>query len=122
MRLAELDSWNSKGGHPAGYGDSMLIIAGEFRMQPGTRDRFLEAVAPMVAATREEPGCQAYAFTPDPDAGDLIRLWELWDDEDALAGHFASAHMAAWRKRSADLPVTSREINKYTVSDVSPLG
>jgi quinol monooxygenase YgiN len=99
----------------------MLIIAGEFRMRPGTRDLFLDAVAPMVAATLEEPGCRAYAFTPDPGDGDLIRLWELWDDEDALAGHFASAHMADWRARSGDLPITLRMVDKYTVSDVERL-
>lgn len=99
----------------------MLIIAGEFRMQPGTRDRFFEAVAPMVEATLTEPGCLAYAFTPDPNDDDLVRLWELWDDEEALAGHFASEHMAAWRQRAADLPVVSRKVNKYTVSDVTQL-
>lgn len=94
----------------------MLIVAGEFRMQPGTRDQFFEAVAPMVEATLTEP-----AFTPDLDDPDLIRLWELWDDEKALARHFASAHMAEWRERSAVLPVVSRVINKHTVADVSPL-
>lgn len=99
----------------------MLIVAGEFRMQPGTRDLFFEAVVPMVAATLEEPGCRAYAFTPDPDDADLIRLWELWDDEHALAGHFASTHMTDWRARSADLPITSRVVDKYTVSDVARL-
>ena len=99
----------------------MLIIAGEFRMQPGTRHRFFEAVAPMVEATLTEPGCRAYAFTPDPDDDDLVRLWELWNDEDALAGHFSSEHMAAWRERAAVLPVVSRDVNKYTVTDVSPL-
>jgi quinol monooxygenase YgiN len=99
----------------------MLIIAGEFRMQPGSRDLFFEAVAPMVAATLEEPGCRAYAFTPDPTDGDLIRLWELWDDEDALADHFASTHMAGWRARSADLPITSRVVDKYAVAGVTRL-
>lgn len=100
----------------------MLIIAGEFKMQPGTRDEFFDAVAPMVEATLTEPGCRAYAFTPDLDDDDLIRLWELWDDEEALAGHFASAHMAAWRERAAALPLISRDVSKYTISDVSPLG
>ena len=100
----------------------MLIIAGEFQMEPGTRDQFFEAVAPMVAATRQEPGCQAYAFTPDLDDDTLVRLWELWDDEEALAGHFASAHMAEWQERSAGLSVTRRDVFKYTVSDVSRLG
>lgn len=99
----------------------MLIIAGEFRMQPGTRAQFFEAVAPVVEASLTEPGCRAYAFTPDPNDHDLIRLWELWDDEEALAGHAASEHVAAWRQRSADLPVVSRDVNKYTVSDVAPL-
>lgn len=100
----------------------MLIIAGNIHVQSGSRDRFFEAVAPMVEATLTEPGCRAYAFTPDPNDETLLRLWELWDDEDALAGHFASTHMAEWRQRSSELPITSRDISKYTVSDVSPLG
>ena len=100
----------------------MLIIAGEIRMEPGTRDRFFESVAPMVEATLREPGCRAYAFTPDPNDDDLIRLWELWDDETALAGHFASSHMAEWQERARVLPVAARDIHKYTVADVTRLG
>lgn len=99
----------------------MLIIAGEFRMQTGTRDQFFESVAPMVRDTLTEAGCRAYAFTPDLDDDDLVRLWELWDGEEALAGHFASEHMAAWRARAAALPIVSRDVHKYTVADVTPL-
>jgi len=99
----------------------MLIIAGEIRMQPGTRQLFFDAVAPMVAATLQEAGCHAYAFTPDPDDDDLVRLYELWDGEESLAGHRASPHMADWRRRGASLPVTSRDLKLYTVSDVRPL-
>ncbi len=91
-------------------------------MQPGTRDQFFEAVAPMVAATLEEPGCRTYAFTPDVDDADLIRLYELWDDEESLAGHAASQHMAEWRERGASLPVTERDLHKYTISEATPLG
>ena len=42
-------------------------------------------------------------------------------DEASLAGHMASPHMADWRRRSAPLPVTSRDLKRYTVSDVRPL-
>jgi quinol monooxygenase YgiN len=80
-----------------------------------------EAVAPMVEATLTEPGCQAYAFSPDLDDDDLIHLWELWDDEASLAGHFASPHMAVWQERYAGLPLASRNVNKYTVTDIIPL-
>jgi len=100
----------------------MLIVAGEIRMQSGTRDTFFESVAPMVEATLLEPGCRAYAFTPDPVDDTLIRLWELWDDEEALASHFDSAHMAEWQARARELAVTDRDINKYTVADVTRLG
>ncbi|MEO6652902.1 MAG: putative quinol monooxygenase [Ilumatobacteraceae bacterium] len=99
----------------------MLIIAGEIRMEPGTRAQFFEAVAPMVTATLQESGCQTYAFTPDPDDADLVRLYELWDDDESLQGHFDSAHMAEWRARSADLPVTGRNLHRYTISEATPL-
>ena len=72
----------------------MLIVAGEISMRPGTRQQFFDAVAPMVAATLQETGCRSHAFTPDPDEHDLIRPYELWDDEEALAGHMAPSHMA----------------------------
>ena len=73
-------------------------------------------------ATLREPGFRADALTPDVDDDTLIRLWELWDDEEALAGHFASDHMAAWQERARDLSVTGRDIYRYEVADVSRLG
>ncbi len=100
----------------------MLIVAGEIRMQPGTRQQFLDAVAPVVAATCAERGCRQYAFTPDPDDADLIRLYELWDDESCLLDHLDSAHIAGWRVTSATLPVASRNLHRYDIGAVSPLG
>jgi quinol monooxygenase YgiN len=100
----------------------MLIVAGEIHMQPGTRQQFIDAVGVLVAATLQEPGCRRYAFTPDPDDPDLVRLYELWDDEASLTGHFESAHIAEWRDVSATLPIVSSELFRYTVTDVAPLG
>ena len=100
----------------------MLIIAGTLTVDAERRGEMLESVKSMVDATLAEPGCRAYAFTPDPNDAGLVRLYELWDDEEALAGHMASDHMAAWRKRAADLPITGRDIMKYTISDVERLG
>lgn len=100
----------------------MLIVAGTLTVDPDHRDQMLESVAPMVEATMAEAGCQDYVFSPDPNDSGLVRLFELWDDEAALAEHFASDHMAAWRARAADLPITSRSIAKYAVSGAEPLG
>jgi quinol monooxygenase YgiN len=99
----------------------MLIVAGEFVMEPGTRAQFFLAVAPMVAATLDEPGCSVYAFTADPDDDDLIRLYEEWDSQQSLDAHFGSAHMAAWRERSASLPVVSRNVRVHEATVISTI-
>ena len=99
----------------------MLIVAGQFRTAPGTRQDFIDAVRPMVAATLEEPGCREYAFTPDPDDDDRLMLFELWDDQAALDAHFASDHMAQWQQRKERLDVTNAEVKKYTISSVGPV-
>jgi quinol monooxygenase YgiN len=100
----------------------MLIVAGEIRMQAGTRDQFFAAVGPLVAATLLENGCHTYAFTPDPDDPDLVRLYELLDDEASLAAHLGSPHIEAWRATRAGLPVASADLVQYTVTDAVPLG
>ncbi len=99
----------------------MLIVAGTIRVDPEHRDAMFAAVAPMVAATRQEAGCRAYVFSPDVDDPELVHLYELWDDQAALDVHFASAHMAEWQKASADLPIRGRDIAKYIISEVGGL-
>lgn len=99
----------------------MLIVAGTFTIDADHRAEMLTAVRPMVAATLEEPGCQAYVFSPDAEDPGLVHLYELWDDQAALDSHFASAHMATWREASAKLPITSRNVAKYIISEVGTL-
>ena len=99
----------------------MLIIAGTIQIEADHRDTFFQAVAPMVVASRAEAGCRAYVFSPDVDDAGVIHLYELWDDQEALDIHFASAHMAEWKKDSADLPVLGRDIAKYMISEVGEL-
>jgi len=41
-----------------------------------------------MATRREEPGCRAYCFAPDPAVPTRIQVYELWDDSDSLAAHF----------------------------------
>jgi quinol monooxygenase YgiN len=97
----------------------MLIIAGSITTE--SRDAFLAAVAPMVAATHTEAGCREYAFSPDPDNDDRILLFELWDDQEALDAHFATEHMAEFQRAMAGIAVAGMDIKKYTISDVGPV-
>ncbi len=100
----------------------MLIIAGTISIDPNRRAELLDAVQWMVDASRAEAGCREYVFTADPADPSIVRLFELWDSEEALAEHFASDHMATWREQSAGLGITGRDLTKFTVESASPLG
>ncbi len=99
----------------------MLIVAGTLQVDPDHRDAMFASLVPMIEATRAEPGCQAYVFSPDPDDPGLVHVFERWDDQAALDAHFASEHMAAWMKQAADLPIRGRDIAKYLISGIGTL-
>jgi len=53
------------------------------------RDRAVELSRDIQAATRrEEPGCIAYCFAPDPVVPNRIQVFEEWKDGASLAAHF----------------------------------
>ena len=70
----------------------------------------------MVEHTRAEPGCVAYSFAFDVLDDHLVRIFEVFQDEAALAAHRASAHMAQWRQAWAGLGISDRDLMRYDVS------
>ncbi len=52
------------------------------------RDAAVAASARVQHVTRDEPGCQAYCFAPDPAEPAHIQVYELWTDADSLTAHF----------------------------------
>jgi quinol monooxygenase YgiN len=66
-----------------------ILIVGTIEVPPEQRADLLETLRPLVQKTREqEPGCLAYAFTPDTVDADCIQVLEHWRDEASLAAHF----------------------------------
>ena len=94
----------------------MIILAGTIRIEPGKRDQALIAIERMIEATRAEEGCRAYSFAFDVLDDHLIRIFELFDDEAALAAHRASPHMAEWRAGLPLLGIGDRNLWHYEVS------
>jgi quinol monooxygenase YgiN len=94
----------------------MIILAGTVRIANGMRSAALLPLQAMIEATRAEPGCIAYALAFDALDDHLLRVFEIFEDEDALAAHRASAHMAAWRAAGHQLGIGDRNISQYDVS------
>lgn len=99
----------------------MMIIAGTITVDPDDRDAYLEAAVAAAAGTRTEPGNQEYVFSADPVDAGLVRLFEIWDDDDSLKPHFGTDHMRTFLATTKELRVTGRSLNKYMISDTSSL-
>jgi quinol monooxygenase YgiN len=93
----------------------MLILAGSIRIAEGKRAAALAPIQRMVEATRKETGCLSYALSFDALDEHVVRIFEVFTDEAALAAHRASPHMAAWRAVMPSLGSSERDMSQYDV-------
>jgi quinol monooxygenase YgiN len=103
-------------------GDREVVVAGWMDFDPADRDAALDAFAVVVAATREEPGCIDYAFTPDPDVPGRVRVFEHWVNDAALTEHLTLEHVQALRGAIGGLTRTGRQMTHLTVAASRPMG
>ena len=81
----------------------MLVVLAEARFDPAQTEQVRAVARPMILASRAEPGCAGYDYAFDLLEPDLMRVRELWKDEQALQDHFATPHMAVFLKGLRDL-------------------
>jgi quinol monooxygenase YgiN len=98
-----------------------LIVAGTVRIPPENLERFRAQMVEMIAASRAEDGCIDYAYAQDVADPGLIRVFEVWRDEAALAAHFLTEHMARWRAAWPQFGVSERKLAALEVVRERPI-
>lgn len=91
----------------------MLVVLAEARFGASQIDEVRKVARPMIEASRAEPGCAGYDYAFDLLEPDLMRVRELWRDEQALKDHFATPHMAAFLKGLRSLRPVSVSVKCY---------
>ncbi len=99
----------------------MLIVLAKAKLGADSMAAARAAIADMVAASNAEDGCIAYAFTEDMLQPGVIHIVEKWQDEAALAAHFATPHMAAFGAAIAGLDFEVIEAVKFHADEGSPV-
>ncbi len=99
----------------------MIVLAGTVRIAPGRRADAEPEILRMVAASRAEPGCLGYAFAYDVADDHLVRIFEAFVDDAALAAHRAAPHFAAWRAAWARIGIGERRMKEYRVSEAKDI-
>jgi quinol monooxygenase YgiN len=90
-----------------------VIIAGTMRVPPQNLPGLKPHMLAMLAASRAEDGCLTYSYGEDVAEPGLIRVYENWRDQAAIAAHFQTPHMAAWRAAGAEHGVSDRKLFAY---------
>ncbi|MDF1735996.1 MAG: putative quinol monooxygenase [Minwuia sp.] len=99
----------------------MIVVSGVIRVAASSAATARQAVLEVAQATRSEDGCISYAFYADLEQEGAFRVFEEWEDDAALAAHFKTPHMAAFREKLSGLEFISREVHRYVVSESSQL-
>jgi quinol monooxygenase YgiN len=99
----------------------MIVIAGSVAVRPERREEAARVARTMAEATRKEAGCVTYRFSADLDDPNVMLIFEEWESEEALARHFETAHMAAFREALPGFLAGMPALRRYVVSSVAPM-
>lgn len=100
-----------------------IIIGAEIRIEPEDMPKIREFAAVMVekTTTLEKGPCITYSFAEDFNEPGLVRIFEVWESDEALAEHFKTPHMADFQKGMAGIRVKGMVANRYAISSYGPL-
>lgn len=99
----------------------MLIVLGTVRLPPENLFEARLAMQEMIEASREEDGCISYSYAEDVLEPGLVRVSEVWRDQEALDEHFASEHLEEWRANWGRFDIHDRNLTLFKASGAKPL-
>lgn len=72
-----------------------LTILARITPKPEHFDAARRAVLGIIPATRAEPGCRVFTLHAGREGDERLYLYEVWEDEAALAAHHAAPYTRA---------------------------
>ena len=94
---------------------SVLIVAVNYSVKPGTRDEVLKLASISVRETRKEKGCIAYSVYPSAENDQDVFVFETWESDEHLKAHSQMPHYHEFtEKRKPMLVEGSFKLKIYT--------
>lgn len=86
------------------------LIAARITVKADKIEAFVEAVKPLIAASRAEPGCISYTLYQNPHERTFFFFFEEWKNQAAIDFHFATPHFKAFGDQIKDMTAGPPEI------------
>jgi len=75
----------------------------------------MDEAAQMIALSCKEPGCETYSFTEDPVDEKIVRVFEIWETQQALQTHVNSSHSVEWNNNVLTRYECQNNVTKYKI-------
>ena len=96
---------------------SGVVLLVELKIAEGRRDAFIaRGIQHRERVLKNEPGCQRFDIVVPDGTTEIVRLYEVYDDQDAVDHHMQTDYMAAYRADTASM-VADREIVKAVLAN-----
>jgi (4S)-4-hydroxy-5-phosphonooxypentane-2,3-dione isomerase len=94
----------------------MLALVVEFRIHEPYIEAFAAAITDNARASRDsEPGCRQFDVCRDPTNRSIFFLYELYEDESAIAAHLRSPHFLSMDNATRDW-VDTKAVRRLTLA------
>lgn len=95
-----------------------VVLKATWTATEGSEAIVLDALEKLSPRSREEPGCRFYQAYRDPAEPRVFHIFEIYDDEDAVAAHTGSEHFERYVLGEAVPLLESRERRFFETIDV----
>lgn len=96
---------------------STFAIFVTLKLKPGCLEDYLMQIRlDAQGALKDEPGCQLFHILTPEEGGDVVHLYEVYDNEAAFKAHQESPHFTHYVKATEDL-VDERIIQRLGMVD-----
>ena len=95
-----------------------VVLRATWTATEGAEAVVLDALTKLAPLSRAEPGCCYYQAYRDPAAPRVFHIFEIYDDDEAVAAHAASEHFQEYGLGQAIPLLETREREFFETIDI----
>jgi quinol monooxygenase YgiN len=99
----------------------MLVISGTMTFRKDRLDEAHRQAMLIMSQSATEPGCKTYELSAKLSDPLSFRLFEEWDNPEALTAHFQTPHFQTFSGALPSLLATPPHFLRYEIANVRPL-
>jgi quinol monooxygenase YgiN len=99
----------------------MILIAGVVDIDPEQMDAAMAAARPLIEGALTQPGCEAYAWCPDPTTPGRIYVFERWSSQEELASHFQNHWYSDMLQAIGSHGLRGADVSKFKIALEEPV-